>query len=112
MSGAQSFISLPDGRRLCWAEYGDPAGRPLMFFHGGPGSRLPVVPRQEEIAAALGVRLLCPERPGFGESTRQPSRPMRLISGRSRIALSRSGKPANSWRMSLSGCWCGSARVR
>lgn len=76
MSGEPSFITLPDGRELCWAEYGDPAGQPLMFFHGGPGSRRPVVPRQHEIALGLGVRLLCPERPGFGESTRQPSRTM------------------------------------
>lgn len=46
----------------------------MLFFHGGPGSRLPIVPNQSESAAVRGVRLLCVERPGFGESTRQPSR--------------------------------------
>lgn len=68
------LVTLPDGRSLSWAEYGDRSGRPVLFFHGGPGSRLPLLPRQGETAAALGVRLLCVERPGFGESTRHPSR--------------------------------------
>jgi pimeloyl-ACP methyl ester carboxylesterase len=67
-------VTLPDGRSLAWAEYGDPSGRPVLFFHGGPGSRLPLLPGQGEAAASSGVRLLCVERPGFGESTRHPSR--------------------------------------
>ena len=33
-------IRLPDGRHLGYAEYGDPEGVPLLFFHGTPGSRL------------------------------------------------------------------------
>src|SRR3989344_8029758 len=32
-------ISLKDGRILAYAEYGDPKGKPLFFFHGWPSSR-------------------------------------------------------------------------
>jgi pimeloyl-ACP methyl ester carboxylesterase len=73
-SAIPQTITLPDGRELCWAEYGDPQGEPVFYFHGGPGSRLPIWPRQDEVATSLGIRLLCPERPGFGESTRHPER--------------------------------------
>lgn len=62
--------TLPDGRTLAWAEYGNAAGRPVLFFHGGPGSRLPLFPGQGDVDA----RLICVERPGFGESTRHPGR--------------------------------------
>lgn len=61
---------LPDGRKLAWAQYGDASGRPVLFFHGGPGSRLPLFPGQGDVE----VRLICVERPGFGESTRHPQR--------------------------------------
>ena len=33
-------IRLADRRRLAFAEYGDPEGKPIMPFHGLPGSRL------------------------------------------------------------------------
>ena len=32
-------ILLPGGRRMGYAEYGAPNGRPVLFFHGAPGSR-------------------------------------------------------------------------
>lgn len=28
------ILILKDGRKLGYAEYGDPQGKPLMFFHG------------------------------------------------------------------------------
>jgi pimeloyl-ACP methyl ester carboxylesterase len=62
-----------DGRTLCWAEFGPEAGRPVMFFHGGNDSRL-AGGLLESAAVATGVRLICPERPGFGRSTYQPGR--------------------------------------
>lgn len=73
-SAAPRFVLLPDRRKLAWAEYGDPDGRPVLYLHGGPGSRVPVVPDQNETATAAGIRLVCVERPGFGESTRHPER--------------------------------------
>ena len=29
-----------DGSKLAYAEYGDPEGNPVLYFHGSPGSRL------------------------------------------------------------------------
>ena len=44
-----------------------------MFFHGGNDSRL-AGGLLEAAAIATGVRLICPDRPGFGRSTYQPGR--------------------------------------
>ncbi|HEX3931921.1 MAG TPA: hypothetical protein VHW64_14550 [Nocardioides sp.] len=30
---------LREGRRVAWSEGGDPDGRPVLFFHGCPGTR-------------------------------------------------------------------------
>lgn len=66
-------ITLPDGRTLAWAEAGAPAGFPLFFFHGFPGSRLEAR-GVEDIGRRYNVRFICPERPGYGRSTFQPGR--------------------------------------
>jgi pimeloyl-ACP methyl ester carboxylesterase len=62
---------LVDGRRVSWAEYGDPAGAPLVLLHGTPGSRLQFRFLHEP-ACAAGVRLVTPERPGYGRSDPVP----------------------------------------
>lgn len=64
-------IRLPDGRQLGYAEYGDPDGMPLLYFHGTPGSRLEPS-RVDPLARDLGVRVVAPERPGYGLSDFQP----------------------------------------
>lgn len=66
-------IRLRDGRSLGYAEYGDPAGKPVFFFHGVPGSRL-AWHTDASLAASLGIRLIAPERPGYGLSDFQPGR--------------------------------------
>lgn len=70
MTGA---VTLPDGRELAYEEYGDPAGEPVLSFHGGLSSRLDAAPAHQA-ALDLGVRLLSPDRPGIGRSTFQPGR--------------------------------------
>jgi pimeloyl-ACP methyl ester carboxylesterase len=66
-------LRLADGRRLACLELGDPAGPPVLYFHGYPGSRLEA--RVAAPAAAqLGLRLLAVDRPGFGQSTFQAGR--------------------------------------
>jgi pimeloyl-ACP methyl ester carboxylesterase len=60
---------LPGGRRLGYAEWGDPNGWPLLFFHGTPGSRLGFE-WAEGAAAEYGARLVSVERPGNGLSDR------------------------------------------
>jgi pimeloyl-ACP methyl ester carboxylesterase len=66
-------IRLSDGRWLGFADYGDPQGMPLFAFHGTPGSRL-MVEAADRPARAAGVRLIAPDRPGFGLSCRRPGR--------------------------------------
>jgi pimeloyl-ACP methyl ester carboxylesterase len=66
-------LGLRDGRMLGYAEYGDPGGRPLVFLHGFPGSRL-AGEILDEAARTGGVRVLAPERPGLGLSSPQPRR--------------------------------------
>ena len=67
-------LTLPDGRRLAYAQYGDPAGTPVMYFHGSPSSRLEPALIGGETWHALGLRIICPDRPGIGESTFQAGR--------------------------------------
>lgn len=66
-------ITLCDGRCLGWAEYGDPQGGPLLYFHGFPASRLEAA-LTDEAAARLGIRVIAPDRPGIGLSDFQPGR--------------------------------------
>lgn len=60
-------IRLAGGRRLGFADLGDPQGIPVIFFHGTPGSRLDAGPLASAAETAK-VRLLAPDRPGYGLS--------------------------------------------
>lgn len=66
------MIRLPDGRRLAYAEYGDPGGAPVFFFQGTPSSRL--MHPDEAVTRDLGARLIVADRPGFGLSDPKPFR--------------------------------------
>ncbi|MGB8385622.1 MAG: alpha/beta hydrolase [Dermatophilaceae bacterium] len=72
-NGADRTVRLRDGRRLGYAEWGDPGGRPLLYFHGWPGSRLEGR-LADEAARAKGVRLIALDRPGMGLSDYQRRR--------------------------------------
>lgn len=65
------FVELPDGRRLALDDRGDPGGTPVLYVHGTPDSRLARHP-DDDVAAAAGVRLLAPDRPGIGASDADP----------------------------------------
>jgi pimeloyl-ACP methyl ester carboxylesterase len=73
----EGTVSLPDGRRLGFAEYGDPNGRLALWFHGTPGARRQVPPLARRAATDLGLRLVCVERPGVGDSTDHAYRTVR-----------------------------------
>ena len=66
-------IRLSDGRALAYSDLGDPEGRPLFYFHGGPGSRLEGL-LFDELSKQMGIRMLAPDRPGFGLSDFQNDR--------------------------------------
>ena len=58
---------LRDGRRLAFVERGDPTGFPIVHHHGMPGSRLQHE-APDEYYRRLGIRLITPDRPGYGMS--------------------------------------------
>lgn len=68
-----SIVTLSSGRRLAYAEYGDPGGVPMFYFHGWPGSRLQAELLHEE-GVKRGIRIVAPDRPGIGLSDFQPGR--------------------------------------
>lgn len=64
-------IRLSDGRNLCYAQFGETDGVPVVLFHGAPGYRhfwsaLPEFPFVD------GVRFIAPDRPGYGNSDFKP----------------------------------------
>jgi pimeloyl-ACP methyl ester carboxylesterase len=65
-------VRLRDGRTLAYTEWGDAQGRPVLFFHGSPLSRLWCP--DEEATQAARVHLVAVDRPGFGGSDLQPGR--------------------------------------
>jgi pimeloyl-ACP methyl ester carboxylesterase len=71
--GDTRVTNLPDGRELAWLESGKARGSPIFMFHGTPGTRLQVSFDEKAIAAS-GVRLIAPDRPGYGHSTFHPGR--------------------------------------
>jgi pimeloyl-ACP methyl ester carboxylesterase len=66
-------LVLRDGRTLGYIEVGDPMGVPIFCFHGLPGSRLDMQ-FSGDVCRELGIRLICPDRPGYGLSDFQPRR--------------------------------------
>lgn len=75
LSNENQQLHLRNGRKLAFAEYGDPAGRPLFYFHGWPSSRFEAR-ILDTPARKRGLRVIAPDRPGFGASELQPSRRM------------------------------------
>ncbi len=62
---------LSDGRTLAYAVAGQPDGYPVVAHHGTPGSRL-FAALLSAAATAEGVRLVVPDRPGYGRSSSPP----------------------------------------
>lgn len=70
---AYHVVRLRDGRRLSYAEYGDPDGFAILNAHGGLACRLDVA-GAAPAARRCRVRLISPDRPGVGRSDPQPGR--------------------------------------
>ena len=66
-SRVDQHMYLSDGRRLSFAEYGPEDGYPTVMTHGVTGSRLQVSPDQSCLYSNK-IRLIIPDRPGFGYS--------------------------------------------
>ena len=73
LNNESQVIKLKDGRKLGYALYGDPNGKPLCYFHGWPSGRL--MAAETDIAAKkLGVSVISIDRPGYGLSDYQEER--------------------------------------
>ncbi len=70
------IVELEDGRELAFAEYGDPQGTPVFGFHGTPGSRAQLA-LTDEAGRDAGVRVIAPDRPGYGASSYAATRSLR-----------------------------------
>lgn len=67
-------LLMPDGRKLAYAEFGQPGGYPVLYFHGAPSSRLEPLMLGDDIFSQFGLRVICPDRPGMGQSDFQNHR--------------------------------------
>lgn len=66
-------LVLPDGRSLSYTSIGTPGGTVVVYHHGAPGSRLELASLDDAVVAA-GLRVIAPDRPGYGGSTPQSGR--------------------------------------
>ena len=66
-------LTLKDGRKLGFVEYGDLNGKAVFHFNGSGGSRLEY-PADQSILTDLGIRFIATDRPGHGISDPQPDR--------------------------------------
>jgi pimeloyl-ACP methyl ester carboxylesterase len=68
-------MTLADGRRLTWREFGVPDARPVLYFHGGGSFSLEAGIFHRE-AVHRGIRLIATNRPGAEGSSLCPGRPV------------------------------------
>ncbi len=61
------IIKLRDGRKLGFAEFGDSEGKPILYFHGNPGTRTEAKLSELELSEKT-ARIISIDRPGFGLS--------------------------------------------
>jgi pimeloyl-ACP methyl ester carboxylesterase len=74
MSGDGSYRTvLCGGRAIAWSEYGDPAGKPVVYYHAAASSRLECALLHDS-AVAAGLRLLAIDLPGSGQTDPIPGR--------------------------------------
>ncbi|MCG3221823.1 MAG: alpha/beta hydrolase [Candidatus Heimdallarchaeota archaeon] len=66
------LLTLSDGRKVSYLDIGDPKGTPILYFHGSPGSRYEAL-FAEKSAISNNLRIIAPDRPGFGDSDFKPN---------------------------------------
>jgi pimeloyl-ACP methyl ester carboxylesterase len=66
--GTDHRVRISSGVRLSYREVGSTTGRPVLYLHGTPSSRKEVDGTLSDEAATLGLRILAPDRPGYGRT--------------------------------------------
>ncbi|HEV7650720.1 MAG TPA: prolyl aminopeptidase [Actinophytocola sp.] len=64
---AEGMLDVGDGHRIHWEVSGNPAGRPAVFLHGGPGSGS--TPMQRRLFDPAAYRIVLFDQRGSGRST-------------------------------------------
>lgn len=72
--GMDHRVVLPDGRVVSYADTGARDRTVVLYLHGTPGSRMQAGGPVSDTAAALGIRLFAPDRPGYGHASFVPYR--------------------------------------
>ena len=83
-------LRLRDGRTLAYCLYGPEDGTPVLFQYGMPGTMF-LAPDRVHAVDDLGIRLLVADRPGYGESTRLPSRSVARVAEDLAVLVDRLG---------------------
>lgn len=65
---------------IAYRVQGDPAGMTVVALHGTPGSRFSGTPSRDALAA-LGLRVITFDRPGYGDSPPVEDRTVRALAG-------------------------------
>src|SRR6478752_8569929 len=65
----EGSVAVRDGRRLSFAEFGDPRGAAIVWMHGTPGARRQVPVEARRFALEHDLRIIGVDRPGIGSST-------------------------------------------
>jgi pimeloyl-ACP methyl ester carboxylesterase len=66
-------VTMSDGRTVGFATYGADDAAPVLWCHGGPGSRLEPA-GVEPFLGEIGLRVIGIDRPGYGRSSLRPGR--------------------------------------
>lgn len=61
-------ITLDDGHKITYCDYGPEDGRPLIVFHSGYGCRLSIPHNYSEICERNNRRIIILDRPGIGKT--------------------------------------------
>ena len=64
---AEGMLDVGDGHRIHWEVSGNPAGKPTVFLHGGPGSG--TTPMQRRLFDPATYRIVLFDQRGCGRST-------------------------------------------
>ncbi|WP_017591756.1 alpha/beta fold hydrolase [Nocardiopsis potens] len=90
---ATGSVTLPDGRTLAYAEYGDPDGTPVLFLPGAASGRR--MSFGGPLPHRRGIRLISIDRPGLGASTPDPAKTLRSVGADlAHLARTAAGGPA------------------
>jgi pimeloyl-ACP methyl ester carboxylesterase len=65
----EGSVAVRGGRRLSFAEFGNPRGAAIVLMHGTPGARRQIPIEARQFAEQNDLRIIGIDRPGIGSST-------------------------------------------